>query len=180
MKTCPVGDAAWNQSIGRDEGVGTASLGCTNDAADEWFEILERFVVALSESLSSVKNASRAARCGWLCFDALVVVVFVVIGRSTHHHVMTWSGFASTAWPFVVGLLIGWVWVLARGRAGATLTSGVVVWLCTVVVGMLLRVEFGQGTAVAFIAVALGFLGALMLGARLVARSARARSSRPI
>jgi hypothetical protein len=136
--------------------------------------------VALNECLSSVKNASRAARCGWLCFDALVVVVFVVIGRSTHHHVMTWRGFASTAWPFAVGLLIGWVWVLARRRAGSTLTSGVIVWLCTVVVGMLLRVEFGQGTAVAFIAVALGFLGVLMLGARLLAKSARSRWSRPI
>jgi Protein of unknown function (DUF3054) len=91
---------------------------------------------------------------------------------------MTWSGFASTSWPFAVGLLIGWAWVLARGRAGSTLASGVVVWLCTVVVGMLLRVQFGQGTAVAFIAVALGFLGALMLGARCVAKSVRARLSR--
>jgi hypothetical protein len=127
-----------------------------------------------------VKIANSAALGGWLCFDALVVVVFVVIGRSTHHHVMNWSGFASTAWPFAVGLLIGWVWVLAQGRAGSTLTSGVVVWLCTVVAGMLLRVEFGQGTAVAFICVALGFLGALMLGARLLARSVRARSSRSI
>jgi ribose/xylose/arabinose/galactoside ABC-type transport system permease subunit len=127
-----------------------------------------------------VKSANRIARWGWLGFDALVVVVFVVIGRSSHHHAMTWSGFASTTWPFAVGLLIGWVWVLVRGRAGSTLTSGVVVWLCTVVVGMLLRVEFGQGTAVAFIAVALGFLGALMLGARLLARSVRASSSRPI
>jgi hypothetical protein len=45
---------------------------------------------------------------------------------------------------------------------------------------MVLRVEFGQGTAVAFIAVALGFLGVLMLGARLLAKSLRARSSRPI
>jgi hypothetical protein len=120
------------------------------------------------------------ANCGWLGFDALVVAVFVVIGRSTHHHVMTWSGFASTAWPFAVGLLIGWVWILARGHTGSTLASGVVVWLCTVVVGMLLRVQFGQGTAAAFIAVALGFLGALMLGARLLAKSVRARWSRPI
>jgi Protein of unknown function (DUF3054) len=127
-----------------------------------------------------VKTANRLANYGWLCFDALVVAVFVAIGRSTHHHVMTWSGFASTTWPFAVGLLIGWVWVLARRRAGSTLASGVVIWLCTVVVGMLLRVQFGQGTAVAFIIVALVFLGAFMLGARLVARSVRTRLSRPI
>jgi hypothetical protein len=127
-----------------------------------------------------VKTANRVARYGWLSFDALVVVAFVVIGRSSHHHAMTWSGFASTTWPFAVGLLIGWAWVLARGKAGSTPASGVVVWLCTVVVGMVLRVEFGQGTAVAFIAVALGFLGVLMLGARVLAKSLRARSSRPI
>src|ERR1700684_833372 len=104
------------------------------------------------------------ANYGWLCFDAVVVAVFLALWPSTHQHVMTWSGFASSSWPFAVGLLIGWVWVLARGRAGSTLSSGVVVWLCTVVVGMMLRVQFGQGTAVAFIVVALGFLGALMLG----------------
>jgi hypothetical protein len=45
---------------------------------------------------------------------------------------------------------------------------------------MLLRVEFGQGTAAAFIAVALAFLGVLMLGARLIAKSVGTRSSRPI
>jgi hypothetical protein len=122
---------------------------------------------------------NRVADIGWLGFDALVVIVFVAIGRSAHHHAMSWGGFASTAWPFAAGLLLGWAWVLARGRRGSLLASGVVVWLCTVSVGMLLRVEFGQGTAVAFVAVALGFLGALMLGARLIAKTVRAHVSQP-
>ena len=126
-----------------------------------------------------MKTVNRIADIGWLGFDALVVIVFVAIGRSAHHHAMSWGGFASTAWPFAAGLLIGWAWVLARGRRGSLPASGVVVWLCTVCVGMLLRVEFGQGTAVAFIAVALGFLGALMLGARLLAKALRARAARP-
>jgi uncharacterized membrane protein len=127
-----------------------------------------------------VKTENRIADCSWLGFDALAVAVFVAIGRSAHHHVMSWRGFASTVWPFAVGLLVGWVWVLARRQRGSSLGSGVAVWLCTVVVGMLLRVEFGQGTAVAFVAVALGFLGALILGARLIAKAIRARSSRRI
>jgi hypothetical protein len=122
---------------------------------------------------------TRVTKSGWLLFDALVVAVFVAIGRSTHHHVVSWEGIASTAWPFSVGLLIGWAWIVARGRRGSLVASGVVVWLCTVSVGMVLRVEFGQGTAVAFIAVALGFLGALMLGARLLAKALRARAARP-
>ncbi len=45
-------------------------------------------------------------------------------------------------------------------------------WLATVAVGMTLRVIAGQGTAVAFIAVALGFLGLFLLGWRLLVRGA--------
>lgn len=127
-----------------------------------------------------MKTLNRIVDYGWLSFDTLAVVVFVAIGRSAHHHVMSWGGFASTAWPFAAGLVVGWAWLVARGRRGSPLASGVVVWLCTVVVGMLLRVEFGQGTAAAFIAVALAFLGVLMLGARLIAKSVGTRSSRPI
>jgi hypothetical protein len=47
-----------------------------------------------------------------------------------------------------------------------------VAWLATVAVGMALRVAFGQGTAVAFIIVALGFLGLFLLGWRLLLRGA--------
>ena len=47
--------------------------------------------------------------------------------------------------------------------------TGVVVWLSTVAIGMTLRVIAGQGTAVAFIAVALGFLGLFLLGWRAAA-----------
>jgi hypothetical protein len=115
---------------------------------------------------------------GWLAFDVLVVLVFVAIGRSTHHHVASLGGMASTTWPFAAGLLAGWAWVLARGRAGESLASGVVIWLATVTLGMVLRVIAGQGTAVAFVAVALGFLGALMWGARLVVRFLRRRVAR--
>lgn len=104
----------------------------------------------------------------WLLVDALVVLVFVGIGRSAHHHAMTWGGMISTTWPFAAGLAIGWACVLLGRREGSTLASGTAIWLCTVGAGMLLRVWAGQGTAFAFILVALGFLGALMLGLRIV------------
>jgi hypothetical protein len=42
------------------------------------------------------------------------------------------------------------------------------VWLGTVAVGMILRVLAGQGTAFAFILVALAFLGLFQLGWRLL------------
>jgi hypothetical protein len=105
----------------------------------------------------------------WLIIDALVVLLFVVIGRSAHHHAMTLSGIVSTAWPFIAGLAIGWACVQLGRRNASTLASGVAIWLCTVGAGMMLRVWAGQGTAFAFILVALGFLGALMLGLRYAA-----------
>ncbi len=113
----------------------------------------------------------------WLLVDAFIVLVFVGIGRSAHHHVMTLAGMVSTTWPFAVGLAIGWACVIIGRRDGSTLASGVAIWLCTVGAGMMLRVWAGQGTAFAFILVALGFLGALMLGLRFVVAHVHERGS---
>jgi hypothetical protein len=107
----------------------------------------------------------------WIVIDAFVIVLFVVIGRSNHHHGLAATGVISTTWPFAVGLALGWLYVVLRKQDGSSLRSAVVVWLCTVAVGMVLRVIFGQGTAFAFILVALGFLGALMLGLRVLWRA---------
>jgi hypothetical protein len=105
---------------------------------------------------------------GWIVIDIFVVLLFVGIGRSNHHHGDSISGVVSTTWPFAVGLAVGWLLVLVRHQNGASLGAGVQVWLATVALGMILRVIAGQGTAIAFIVVALAFLGALMLGLRLV------------
>jgi hypothetical protein len=74
----------------------------------------------------------------------------------------------STAWPFLCGLLFGWVAVRAWRRPVTLRPAGVAAWLGTVAVGMLLRVVAGQGTAVAFVLVALVFLGLFLLGWRVV------------
>lgn len=105
----------------------------------------------------------------WIAVDAAIVLTFVLIGRSSHHHGLRFTGFLTTSWPFVVGLGLGWFYLLVRRRNGSSLRGGVTVWLSTVIVGMALRVVAGQGTAVAFILVAFGFLGLFMLGLRLVA-----------
>lgn len=103
----------------------------------------------------------------WIVADLMVVVLFVGIGRSNHHDGVTLSGMISTTWPFAAGLAFGWLVVLLRRQNAASLGAGAVVWLATVALGMVLRVLAGQGTAFAFIIVALVFLGALMLGLRL-------------
>jgi hypothetical protein len=122
---------------------------------------------------------SPAARASiaWFVWDAAVVLIFVAIGRHTHHHGETFGGLFSTTWPFGVGLLVGWAGVLAARRRPPSLASGVVIWLSTVAIGMVLRVVAGQGTAVSFIGVALGFLGLFMLGPRVAATRYRVRVS---
>jgi hypothetical protein len=110
-----------------------------------------------------------------LVLDGLGVVAFVAIGRASHHHGETAQGIASTLWPFGVGTVVGWAVLAARtsarrsvGAGPASVASGVTVCVSTVALGMVLRVVVGQGTAPAFIVVATGFLGAVMVGWRAV------------
>jgi peptidoglycan/LPS O-acetylase OafA/YrhL len=101
--------------------------------------------------------------------DLCCVMAFVLIGRAGHSEGETIGGIATTAWPFLSGLLIGWVATRGWRRPAALVGTGVGVWLVTVAVGMVLRVVSGQGIAVTFILVALAFLGLVMLGWRAVA-----------
>jgi Protein of unknown function (DUF3054) len=100
--------------------------------------------------------------------DVVLVLAFVVIGRASHHDRGGLPGLAGTAWPFLTGLAVGEIATRAWRRPAA-LGIGVGVWLSTVAVGLVLRVIAGQGTALAFIAVALAFLGLFLLGWRLIA-----------
>ena len=116
--------------------------------------------------------------------DVCCVLIFVVIGRASHTKGESLAGIASTSWPFLCGLALGWAVSRAWRRPLALRPVGLAVWLCTVALGMILRVVAGQGTAVAFIVVALVFLGLFLLGWRLLARlvtrpAAAAAASRP-
>ncbi len=104
-------------------------------------------------------------------------MIFVVIGRANHHAGGGAAGLAETAWPFLAAAVLGTLVTRAWRRPAALVPTGVGVWLCTVAVGMLLRVVAGQGTAFAFILVALAFLGLFQLGWRVLAsRTARVRA----
>ena len=122
-----------------------------------------------------------------IAFDACCVLAFVIIGRASHTKGESLGGIASTSWPFLAGLAIGWLVALAwtrdrarPGRAGqqpqpgwrpaALAPTGLIAWLATVTLGMTFRVISGQGTAVAFIGVALAFLGLFLLGWRVLTR----------
>jgi Protein of unknown function (DUF3054) len=101
------------------------------------------------------------------------VLAFVIIGRARHADGLGLGGIASTAWPFLAGLLVGWAAVRAWRRPAGLAPAGLGAWLGAAGVGMVLRVVAGQGTAVAFVLVALAFLGLFLLGWRLAFRLVR-------
>ena len=109
--------------------------------------------------------------------DAASIVIFVAIGRKNHDEGEAASGIFRVAAPFLLALLAGWV--IARAwKEPLSQKSGVLISLTTIVLGMLLRkVVFDDGTATAFIIVATVFLGTLLNGWRLLARTRLARSN---
>ena len=110
-----------------------------------------------------------------LIVDVVCVLLFCAVGRRSHAEGVTVAGVAQTAWPFLTGTGAGWL--LSRGwrRPTAIAPTGVVVWLCTVAIGMVLRKASSQGVAVSFIVVASLVTALLLLGWRVAASLVSAR-----
>ncbi|MCU1481579.1 MAG: rane protein [Subtercola sp.] len=100
--------------------------------------------------------------------DVVLVLVFVLIGRSSHSEGFSLGGTLVTFWPFLVGLVVGWVATRAWRYPLRLVLPGIPIWLFTVAVGMFLRVLSGQGVEVSFVIVALIVLGVFLLGWRLI------------
>ena len=98
--------------------------------------------------------------------DVIAVLVFCVVGRRSHAEGLSVSGVATTAWPFLSGTAVGWLASRGWRRPTAVAPTGVVVWLCTVAVGMLLRKATSAGVAASFVVVAASVTAVLLLGWR--------------
>lgn len=109
--------------------------------------------------------------------DALVVLAFAAVGRSSHAEGLTLAGILDTAWPFLVALLLGRLVARALGATPPSIRAWGVLWPVTVAGGMLLRWVTGDGTALPFVFVATGVLGVGLLSWRLVAAMVMARSA---
>jgi len=119
-------------------------------------------------------------RLGWLVYlvvDVVAVLVFCAAGRRSHDEGLAIGGVLTTAWPFLTGTGIGWLASRGWRRPAAVVPTGVVVWLSTVVVGMVLRKVSSAGVAASFVVVAASVTAILLLGWRMaVGRSLRRRS----
>ncbi len=108
-----------------------------------------------------------------LLTDAVCILLFCTIGRRSHAEGITVAGIVETAWPFLAGAGTGWLAARAWRQPTALAPTGIVIWLSTVVIGMLLRKAISQGTAVSFVVVATLSTAILLLGWRLAARALR-------
>ncbi|HEY6740993.1 MAG TPA: DUF3054 domain-containing protein [Lapillicoccus sp.] len=120
--------------------------------------------------MPSTRASSRMPVGVAVALDVALVVLFAAVGRASHEEGDALRGVLLTAWPFVAGAVVGWVLVrLLSHRWPVDVGPGISVVLCTVLVGMLLRVVTGQGTAPTFVLVATLVLAVLLLGWRFAA-----------
>jgi hypothetical protein len=118
-----------------------------------------------------VDNRRRRVRRAVIALfaDVVCVIVFCVIGRRSHAEGLTVAGIARTAWPFLAGAGVGWLLIGGWRRPFTVIPTGVVVWVCTVVVGMTLRKVTSAGVSSSFVVVASVSTAALLLGWRAAA-----------
>jgi uncharacterized membrane protein YbjE (DUF340 family) len=103
-----------------------------------------------------------------LALDIFSVLLFVAVGRRNHNESAGISGVIEVALPFLIALIFGWLVTRAWREPNAT-KNGVVIWLITVVLGLLLRnLIFERGTATPFIIVATLVLGVLIAARRML------------
>lgn len=132
----------------------------------------------MSTSTPAPGATSRVSTPVAAVLDAVLILVFAAVGRASHAEDNPVLGALGTGLPFLVGAAVGWALVRWRsGRWATTFGTGIPVWFCTLVVGMLLRALTGAGTAASFILIAGLILAALLLGWRFVAERLTRRAA---
>jgi Protein of unknown function (DUF3054) len=114
-----------------------------------------------------------------IAVDVICILVFAIVGRSSHQEATDLLGVAHTAWPFLAGCLLGTL-IGRTWRHPYSLASGVAVWSGTVVGGMTLRLLTGGGVQLSFVIIASTVLALFLVGWRAGLRliqHARARTT---
>ncbi|WP_287932717.1 DUF3054 domain-containing protein [Arthrobacter sp.] len=100
--------------------------------------------------------------------DVVLVVIFALSGRSSHHESLSAGGILTTAWPFLAALALGWLLTRNWQQPFSLWPQGVCIWLITVAGGMALRILSGATAETPFVVVATLVLGVFLLGQRVI------------
>lgn len=116
--------------------------------------------------------------------DLIAVLIFAIVGRGSHAEAVELVGVSLTAWPFLLGTAAGTILALIWHRfrpshSAARPSAGVLVWVCTVTLGVGLRLASGGTAEPAFVVVATISLGVLLLGWRVAYRLIRRARQAP-
>ena len=113
---------------------------------------------------------------GSVLADLLAVAVFVTVGRLSHDESLSASGLLRTGWPFVVGIVGGYIGIALTRWPVLSLRGGTVIAVKTFVIGLVLRYGVARdGTPFSFIVVTMVILTVLILGWRLLTLAALRR-----
>ena len=102
--------------------------------------------------------------------DIVAVFLFAAIGRASHHEAV-FSGLWTTAWPFLIGLPLGWAWFLVSRwfKDPMGLITGAGIALVTGLSGLMVRSVIGQGDKMPFPIIACTMLMIIFAGWRFLA-----------
>lgn len=114
----------------------------------------------------AARTTRRVRRYVAITVDAVLIVVFALIGRQAHGQALSLVGIAQTAWPFLVGGGMGWLIVATMLRRERLISQGVIIWFDAVVLGLLLRWATNGGIGWPFPLIAALCLGTLLVGWR--------------
>jgi peptidoglycan/LPS O-acetylase OafA/YrhL len=137
---------------------------------------------------SADPGRSSAGFAAGVIADLAAVVIFVSVGRQAHDEAVTLSGVLATGWPFLAGLVGGYLGVTLTRRPALSLRGGLLIAGATVVLGLVLRAGVaGDGAPFSFVVVTIVVLTtlilswrALILGRRALARAALRRRAAPV
>ncbi|WP_432557726.1 DUF3054 domain-containing protein [Granulicoccus sp. GXG6511] len=100
--------------------------------------------------------------------DVWLVLTFVTLSRLSHNQVIDAAGVLGTAWPFLVGLVLGWL-ITRSWRTTLTFPAALGVFVCTLALGIAFRHITFTGAQPSFVAMAFSVLSVLVMGWRLIA-----------
>lgn len=112
-----------------------------------------------------------------IIIDVILVFAFAAFGRGSHDLPLTPAAIAAVAWPFLVGLGIGWA--ISRGwrRPLELRTTGISLVISTVVIGVAVRSIWHGTASPAFLVITLAFFTITLLGWRAIAAWSQKRGA---